>query len=93
MQNSTSFKLIKENTDWLAKQNDKAYSLNLEKYQREQKAINATFRQIEALKKLKDDIDITSLPEDADRFSYDKGKQDRFNQWIKNLRKDKSGIL
>ena len=88
LQNSTSFKLIKENTDWLAKQNDKAYSLNLEKYQREQKAINATFRQIEALKKLKDDIDITSLPEDADRFSYDKGKQDRFNQWIKNLRKD-----
>ena len=33
-------------------------------------------------------MDITSLPQDANRFSYDKGKQDRFDQWIKNLRKD-----
>ncbi len=88
LQNSDAFKLIKENTDWLAKQNDKEYSLNLEKYQKDQKAISATFRQIEALKKLQEEIDITSLPQDADRFSYDKGKQDRFNQWIKNLKRD-----
>ena len=45
-------------------------------------------RQIESLKKLEQEIDVTSLPQDANRFSYDKGKQDRFDQWIKNLRKD-----
>ena len=33
-------------------------------------------------------MDVISLPQDANRFSYDKGKQDRFDQWIKNLRKD-----
>jgi carboxyl-terminal processing protease len=88
LENSPAFKLIKENTEWLAKQNDKVYSLNLEKFQKEQKAIRATIRQTETLKKLEGEMDIVSLPQDKDRFSYDKGKQDRFDQWIKNLRKD-----
>jgi carboxyl-terminal processing protease len=42
----------------------------------------------EALKKLETEMDVNSLPQDATRFTYDKGKQDRFDQWIKNLRKD-----
>lgn len=88
LQSNAAFRLIKQNTEWLAKQNDREYSLNFDKYMKEQKAIRATVRQIEQLKKLEQDIDVTSLPQDATRFSYDKGKQDRFDQWIKNLRKD-----
>ena len=88
LQTNTAFKMIKENTEWLAKQNDREYPLNFEKYQKEQKAIRATVRQIEALKKLEKDMDVIALPQDSTRFSYDKGKQDRFEQWIKNLRKD-----
>ena len=88
LQANVAFKMIKENTEWLAKQNDREYPLNFEKYQKEQKAIRATIKQIESLKKLEKEIDVTSLPQDANRFSYDKGKQDRFDQWIKNLRKD-----
>ena len=88
LQSNKAFKLIKENTDWLAKQNDREYPLNFEKYQKEQKAIRTTVRQIEALKKLETEMDVNSLPQDATRFTYDKGKQDRFDQWIKNLRKD-----
>jgi len=88
LQNNAAFKMIKQNTDWLAKQNDREYSLNFDKYQKEQKAIRATIKQIETLKKLENDMDVTSLPQDGDRFSYDKGKQERFDQWIKNLRKD-----
>ena len=88
LQTNKAFKLIKENTEWLAKQNDREYPLNFEKYQKEQKAIRTTVRQIESLKKLEGEMDVTSLPQDANRFTYDKGKQDRFDQWIKNLRKD-----
>lgn len=88
LQSSVSFKLIKENTEWLAKQNDREYPLQLKKFQQEQKAIRSTVRQIEALKKLEAEMNISSLPQDANRFSYDKGKQDRFDQWIKNIRKD-----
>ncbi len=88
LQTNVAFKMIKENTDWLAKQNDREYSLNFEKYQKERKAISATIKQIELLKKLENEMDVISLPQDANRFSYDKGKQDRFDQWIKNLSKD-----
>ena len=88
LQTNKAFKLIKENTEWLAKQNDREYPLNFDKYQKEQKAIRTTVRQIESLKKLEGEMDVTSLPQDANRFTYDKGKQDRFDQWIKNLRKD-----
>ena len=62
--------------------------MHIDKYQKEQKAIRATIRQIEQLKKLEKEMEVSSLPQDANRFSYDKGKQDRFDQWIKNLRKD-----
>lgn len=88
LQKDIAFKLIKANTEWLAKQNDKEYPLNLDKYQKEQKAIRATIRQIEALKKLPEEMDITALPQDENKFSYDKSKQERFEQWIKNLKKD-----
>lgn len=88
LQSNKAFKQIKENTEWLSKQNDREYPLNFEKYQKEQKAIRTAVRQIEALKKLDNDMDVNSLPQDANRFTYDKGKQDRFDQWIKNLRKD-----
>ena len=88
LENNVAFKLIKENTEWLAKLNDKVYSLNIDQFRKDQKAIRTTVRQIESLKKLDDEMDITSLPQDVNKFSYDKGKQDRFDQWLKNLRKD-----
>lgn len=88
LQSNKAFKQIKENTEWLSKQNDREYPLNFEKYQKEQKAIRNAVRQIEALKKLDNEMDVNSLPQDANRFTYDKGKQERFDQWIKNLRKD-----
>lgn len=88
LENNVAFKLIKENTEWLSKLNDKVYSLNLEQFRKEQKAIRTTIRQIEALKKLETEMNIISLPQDANKFSYDKGKQDRFDQWLKNLKKD-----
>lgn len=86
--NDPAFKLIKENTDWLAKQNDKRYSLNLEKYRTEQKAIRATFTQMEGLMKLKEEINVTALTNEENKWAADQNKQDRFNQWLKNLRKD-----
>lgn len=88
LEKDTVFKLIKENTEWLARQNDKEYPLNLEKFRKEQKAIRETIRQIESLKKLQRELDIVPLPQDANKFSNDQTKKERFDQWIKNLKKD-----
>ncbi len=90
MENDPAFKLIKENTDWLAKQNDKRYSLEIDKYRKEQKAIRTTFAQNETLIKLKEEkeMNVTALTNEENKYAADQSKQERFNQWLKNLRKD-----
>jgi carboxyl-terminal processing protease len=88
LENDPTFKLIRSNTDWLAKQNDKRYSLQLDKYRTEQKALRSTYTQNEQLIKLKEEINVSALPNEENRWASDPAKQERFNQWLKTLRKD-----
>jgi len=88
LSNDVAFKLIKENADWLSKQNDKQYSLQIDKYRKEQKMIRATIRQIDALTKLSGDLNVSALSNETNRWADDKNKQERFNQWLKSLQKD-----
>lgn len=88
VENDSVFRLIRANTDWLAKQNDKGISLRLDKYQDEMKKIRAAFTQIQSLTKLQNDLNVSALPGEATRWANDQAKQDRFEQWLKNLRKD-----
>jgi carboxyl-terminal processing protease len=83
-----TFKTIRESTEWLSKQNDKQYSLQIDKYRKEQAALRATIKQLETLSKLDSQLDVSTLPSEVNKFESDKNKQDRFNQWIKNLQKD-----
>jgi len=86
--NDSAFNVIKTNTEWLAKQNNKEASLQLDKYRKEQKQIREKYAQIDALAKLRQELNVNALPEEVNRWADDKAKQERFNQWIKNLRKD-----
>lgn len=86
--NDTAFRLIKENTDWLSKQSDKGSSLNLDKYRAEQKKINAAYTQIQSRMKLQNEINVNALAGETDKWANDASKQDRFKQWLANLRKD-----
>ncbi|HEY2723014.1 MAG TPA: carboxy terminal-processing peptidase [Chitinophagaceae bacterium] len=88
LSNNDVFKTIGANSEWLEKQNNKDHSLQLDKYRQEQKAIQATVRQDETLEKLKDSLDVSVIPKDANQFSYDKTKQERFDNWLKGLTKD-----
>ena len=86
--NSTVFQSIKQNSEWIAKQNDREYSLKLDTYRKEQKQISATIKQNEGLLKLTDSLDISFAPQDLNKYVNDKDKQARYNQWLKNLSKD-----
>lgn len=88
LQNDNTFNLIKENAEWLANQNNKQYSLKIDKYKEEQKAIRTTVKQLEALMKLPNELDVAALPNEVNRWADDKSKQERFQQWLKNLQKD-----
>ncbi len=83
-----SFNAIKESTSWLAKINDKEYSLNMEKYRAEQKQIKATIKKVEEINKTAPALELALIPNDEKKLSADNDKLERRKQWIKNLSKD-----
>ncbi|MFT3934667.1 MAG: carboxy terminal-processing peptidase [Chitinophagaceae bacterium] len=83
-----AFNLIKTNTEWLAKENDKVYSLNIDKFRDEKKKVNATYKQLETLNKLPKELTVSALAEDTTKYANDKDKDDRFKAWLKSLRND-----
>jgi carboxyl-terminal processing protease len=88
VQNSTAFQTIRKNTEWLNRENNKEYSLQLDKYKKEQKQIRQAYAQMDSVRRLKTEIDVAALPAETNRWADDKSKQDRFNQWLKSLRQD-----
>ncbi len=86
--NNPVFQKIKQNTELLSKHNDKEYSLQIDKFKNEQKLIRSAVKQIDTLLRLDKELSIAYLQEDVDRRSNDKDKNDRYNQWLKNLSKD-----
>ncbi len=82
------FRLIKEKSEWLSKENDKTYQLNLANYRKEQQKINETVKQVDSLMKLKDSLNVSALPGEENRYANDKDKQQQFDQWLKGLRTD-----
>ncbi len=88
LKSNNAFNVIRDNAHWISEQNDKVYTLNLKKFQEEQKQIKEAVKQIETSAKLTSELDVTALPEDLKKFEYDNGKLERFKQWVKLLRGD-----
>jgi carboxyl-terminal processing protease len=89
IKSNTNFNLIENNAQWLAKQNDKVYSLSLEKYREEQKAIKATVKQNDELAKLTNEMPVEGLKVDNAKYdNVDKEKGERYKNWLKSLRSD-----
>lgn len=89
IKNSVNFKLINNNAIWLAKQNDKTYSLNLDKYKEEQKEIKVTVKQNDSLAKLTVELPMEGLKTDAAKYdNIDKDKGERYKSWLKSLKTD-----
>jgi carboxyl-terminal processing protease len=82
------FTTIHNNAEWLAKQSDRVVSLNLKKYQEEQKKNKAIAKQIENENKLPHELNVEPLQEDVKRFETDSAKLERFKNWLKILRND-----
>jgi carboxyl-terminal processing protease len=82
------FQSIKKNSEWLSEQNDKEYSLQIDKFKKEQQSIRMTAKRIDSLEKLNTALSISFLPQDSARVNGDKDKAERYNQWLKNLKTD-----
>ncbi len=90
LKHDTALNEIQSDAEWLSKTEDKVFSLNIRKYQEEQKEIKAKVKHIEDLSKLPtaDQLNVYSLPEDADKYDEDKNKAERFQAWLKEKRSD-----
>jgi carboxyl-terminal processing protease len=88
MKTNSAFSQIHDDAEWLNKESDKVYSLNIDKYRAEKKQINSTYKQIETLSKLPKEMNVLALPQDAGKYATDKDKADRFQQWLKDRRTD-----
>lgn len=90
IEQNPAFSTIKANTDWLSKNVDKEFELNIDKYKQEQASIRDRVRQNDSMQKLKEAIDIQPVAVDHDKFynNPDKPKGERYQQWLKLIQRD-----
>ena len=87
--NDSVFRLIKQKTELLAKEDDKEYPLQIDKFKQEQKITRKAVKEIEELIKTNKPMEVSYLPQDKDRYySADKDKTQRYQQWLTNVGKD-----
>ena len=87
---NNAFKLLKDNTSWLSKHSEEPRTLKLDKFKEYQKNVAATGAQTLSLIKLKQELDMTVLKEDYDKFynNTDKQKGERYQAWLKSIKSD-----
>ena len=85
---SDGFNTIKKNVDWLAKNYDKEYSLNLQKYQVDLAQQKSVYKEIETAYKLTNKIPVQNIPTDTVEFAANKEKAERNKQFIKRIGED-----
>ncbi len=83
VETNTNFNKIKKSVEWLEKNYDKTYSLNLEQFRKDQKEMKAIFKDIETAYKLSSPMEIKNLPQDIAAIEAAKEKTDRNKQWLK----------
>lgn len=88
LNSSATFKTLKQDVKWLDQNIDKEYSLNLNKFRSEQKAMRDTFKQLDSLTKLSVDLNVTNLTADSLKMDGDKDKLEKNKQWLKRVSDD-----
>ncbi len=85
---SATFSKIKTNVQWLAKYNDKEYSLNIVKYKEEQKALKATVKDLDDLTKLPTAMNVKNINADTLKINATTDKAEKNKQFIKRISND-----
>ena len=68
--------------------NEKIYSLQLEKYSKEQKALKEAFKKIDEASKNEKKLDVSILPIDLKKLESESDKLERRKQWNGFVSKD-----
>ena len=80
---NNTFNLIKSNVSWLAKYNDKEYSLNLNQYTQDQKELKKIISSLDSLNKVASPLSISNVSSDTAYINSNKDKIEKNKQWLK----------
>ncbi len=83
-----TFNKIKEGISWLEKNGDKAYSLNLAKYQQEQEELKTKLKELDELYKLNKTLTVKNIAVDTVGINAAKEKIEKNEQWLKRVSND-----
>ncbi|AWA29601.1 tail-specific protease [Flavobacterium magnum] len=86
---SQQFRLIDENAQWLGKRKDENdYSLNIDKFRKEQENIKAENKKYKAIGEYKTNLEFTSLPYETAQMEKDEVLKEKRKRWHESLAKD-----
>ena len=88
IKNNEAFNRIAKDADWLDKEGEQPYPLNIDKYRARQKEVKDTVFQIEKASKLSTPMNLAFLAVDSSKYGVDKDKGDRYRAWLKALSTD-----
>jgi carboxyl-terminal processing protease len=85
---NTTFGKIRSNMEWLDKNADREYSLNITKYKADQKAVRDVYKQVDDLYKLPKPLTVTNLASDTNAINKTKEKVERNKDFVKKISSD-----
>ena len=88
VKNNMAFKKMRNKIDSIDKESDRAYSLNIIKYQAAQKLLKARYKQLEDLLKLPVQLNVKNVEQDFDKLTADKNKTEKNDRFLNTLKGD-----
>ena len=86
---NNQFKLIDENAKWINdRSEDNVYSLEIDKFQAEQKTLDATAKKYKSVLEYKNQLNFTSLPYESEAMKTDLALKEKRVRWHESLSKD-----
>ncbi len=88
VRNNTTFNRMRLKIDSINKENDKAYSLNLEKYRLSQKQLKSKYKELDEMLKLSKQLNVKNITADETKLTADKEKAEKNKRFLGSLKDD-----
>ncbi len=85
---SPVFSVLRSKVEWIDKEKDKAFPLNLAKYKAEQKELKIAYNSLDSLYKLPTELKVKASEADAAKIEGDKEKTEKSKQFINRVKGD-----
>jgi len=85
---SATFNELRQNIQWLDKENDKEYSLNLVKFREETKQVKNVYKEVDSLSKLTKELNVKNILVDIPADTANKEKTEKNKQFLTRIKDD-----